>query len=845
MDVRTAFGEAMSDGSIKTQKYPVIVGGRYGLGSKEFTPAMVKAVFDNLDADQPKKGFTVGIDDDVTNTSLKVDESFVIHSDVYQAMFYGLGSDGTVGANKNSIKIIGELTDNYAQGYFVYDSKKAGAMTVSHLRFGKDLIRSPYLVDKADFVACHNPSFLEKYDMLSSVRQGGVFLLTSTHAKDEVWDTLPAEVQKQIIDKKLRFYYIDAISLAEELGLGARINVIMQTAFFKISEVIKLDDAIKAIKGAIQKSYGKKGEKVVAMNNAAVDAALDKAFEIEVPSDVTSKTNVAEPVPDNVPTFIKEVTGEIMAGRGDKIPVSKMPCDGKFPTETTKYEKRNIAVHIPAWEPDVCIQCGRCSLVCPHAAIRIKAYDAECLKNAPETFKSVDAKGKDFAGMKFTVQVAPEDCTGCQACVINCPGVEKDADKKPTGRKAINMVDQEAVRSQERENFAHFLSIPDTDPEKFNKDSVKGSQLVPPMFEFSGACAGCGETAYIKLLCQLFGDRAFIGNATGCSSIYGGNLPTTPYATRADGLGPTWSNSLFEDNAEYSMGMRLAINKFKTYATELLKKVAKAGCVESGLAEQIMAATQNDQAQIELQRGRVSDLKKQCAQSHCADCKQLLAVADYLVAKSVWAVGGDGWAYDIGYGGLDHVLASGQNINVLVVDTEVYSNTGGQMSKATPTGAVAKFAAAGKTMPKKDLGLIAMSYGNIYVAKVAMGANTNQTVKAFVEAESYDGPSLIIAYAHCIAHGINMSTGYGEQEKAVACGYWPLYRFDPRIAVDGKNPLQLDSKAPTGDFEEYAYGENRYRSLKQSNPDVAAELMARAEENVTAKRSLMEKLADL
>jgi len=847
LDLRTAIGEAMAAGSTSFDKYPLIVGGRYGLSSKDFTPAMVKAVFDNLDADKPKNGFTVGIIDDVTHTSLEVDESFDIQTGAYTAMFYGLGADGTVGANKNSIKIIGEQTDNYAQGYFVYDSKKAGAMTVSHLRFGPELIRSPYLVKRANFVACHNPSFLEKYDMLSSIRPGGTFLLTSAHSKEDVWDTLPAEVQQQIIDKKLKFYCIDAIRIAEELGLGARINIVMQTAFFKISEVLSINTALKAIKDAVKKTYGKKGEKVVQMNNSAVDAALDKVFEVKVPDKVTSTIKMRKPVPDDAPDFVKEVTAEIMALRGDKIPVSKMPCDGKFPTATTQYEKRNVAVHIPEWVPQLCIQCGQCSLLCPHAAIRIKAYAPEHLKGAPSTFKSTDAKGKDFAGMKFTVQVAPEDCTGCQACVINCPGAEKDADKKPTGRKAINMVDQEPIRAQERENYAYFLSIPDTDPSLFKRASIKGSQLIRPLFEYSGACAGCGETAYVKLLTQLFGDRAMIGNSTGCSSIYGGNLPTTPYAKRADGRGPTWSNSLFEDNAEFAMGMRLAVNKFQAYATELLEKAVKAGCVAQGLADQIKAGlgTQDTQAGIEQQRERVSRLKEQCEKSDCADCRQLFMVADYLVAKSVWAVGGDGWAYDIGYGGLDHVLASGENVNVLVLDTEVYSNTGGQMSKSTPRAAVAQFAAAGKRTPKKELGLMTMSYGNIYVAKVAMGANPNQTVKAFVEAESYNGPSLIIAYSHCIAHGINMSKGYLEQKKAVACGYWPLYRFDPRLADSGKNPLQLDSKAPTGDFEEYAYGENRYRRLKQSKPDVAAALMKQAKQDVEAKYSLFEKLSQL
>jgi len=849
LDVRTAIGEAMADGLTSFDKYPLIVGGRYGLGSKEFTPAMVKAVFDNLDAKQPKNNFSVGIIDDVTNKSLDVDESFDISSEgFFSGMFWGLGSDGTVGANRNSIKIIGELTDNYAQAYFVYDSRKAGAVTVSHLRFGDRIIRRPYLLSSADFVACHNPIFLEKYDMLSAARDGATFLLTSSHGPQEVWDTLPVEVQKQIIDKKLKFFVIDAISLAQELGLGARINVIMQMAFFKISSIIPLDTAVKAIKDAIQKTYGKKGEKVVQMNYAAVDGTLDKVFEVKVPDKVTSKIKVRQPVPDDAPDFVKEVTGELIALRGDKVPVSKMPVDGKYPTGTTKYEKRNIAVKIPQWEPDVCIQCGMCSLVCPHAAIRIKAYDDKYLKDAPKTFKSADAKGKDFKGMKFTVQVAPEDCTGCGACVEMCPAQEKDANKQPTARKAINMTLQEPLREQERENYNYFLSIPNTNPGLFKAGTVKGSQLVEPLFEYSGACAGCGETAYVKLLTQLFGDRALIGNATGCSSIYGGNLPTTPYTKRADGRGPTWSNSLFEDTAEFAMGMRLTVDKFRERALDLLGKVASKGCVDKELAEEIRAATlANDpeQSAIEEQRRRIEELKKMCDKSKCEQCEQLLQVADYLVRKSVWGLGGDGWAYDIGYGGLDHVLASGVNVNLLVLDTEVYSNTGGQMSKSTPRAAVAKFAAGGKPSPKKDLGLLAMTYGNIYVAKVAVGANANQTVKAFVEAEAYPGPSLIIAYAHCIAHGINMTTGYQEQKKAVTCGHWPLCRFDPRLKEQGKNPLQLDSKAPTVEFEEYAYGENRYRTLRQSKPEIAAELMKLATGDATARYRLMEQLSKL
>ena len=842
LDVRTAIGEGMEDGTLAFENYPTIIGGRYGLGSKEFTPAMVSGVFDNLDAEAPKKNFVVGIEDDVTDLSLSYDPNFGTETDAHSAMFYGLGSDGTVGANKNTIKIIGSLTDNYAQGYFVYDSKKAGAVTVSHLRFGENKIKSTYLISKADFVACHNPSFLEKYDMLSNAKDGATFLLTSSESADKVWDTLPVQVQNQIIDKKLKFYCIDAISIAEELGLGARINVIMQTAFFNISGVIEATQAIEAIKDAIRKTYGKKGEKIVKMNIEAVDVALERICEVSIPASATSSIQMAEVVPADAPDFVKEVTAPIMAGKGDSLPVSKMPIDGKFPTATTCYEKRNIAVNIPVWDEKVCIQCGQCSLVCPHASIRIKAFEEGVLANAPETFKSADAKGKDLKGLKFNVQVAPEDCTGCGACVDNCPAKNKEVE----GRKAINMEHQAPIRKSEATNWDFFLSIPETDTAKFKLASIKGSQFVKPLFEFSGACAGCGETAYVKLLTQLFGDRALIANATGCSSIYGGNLPTTPYAQREDGRGPAWSNSLFEDNAEFGMGMKLSVDKLQEYAVELVDTATEKGCLDAQLAADIKAnINSNEQSEIEAQRGRVEQLKAACEKCNGEVAKDLMSVADYLVKKSVWIVGGDGWAYDIGYGGLDHVLASGKNINILVLDTEVYSNTGGQMSKSTPTGAVAKFAAGGKVMPKKDLGMISMTYGGIYVAKVAMGANPNQVVKAFAEAEAYDGPSIILAYSHCIAHGINMTTGLREQQKAVDCGHWPLYRYNPELAAQGKNPLQLDSKEPTMDFEDYAYGENRYRTLKLSQPEVAAELMKKAKKDTADRFCLVKKLSEL
>ncbi|HOZ48402.1 MAG TPA: pyruvate:ferredoxin (flavodoxin) oxidoreductase [Candidatus Hydrogenedentes bacterium] len=848
LDVRTAIGEAQSEKWLDAKSYPRVLGGRYGLGSKDFTPAMVKAVFDNLDAEKPKNHFTVGITDDVTNTSLDIPRFGIEQPGLFECMFFGLGADGTVGANKNSIKIIGTDTDHYAQGYFVYDSKKAGGATISHLRFGPNPIQSPYLCTKADFVACHNFSFLEKYDLLSCAKEGAVFLLNSPFSADEVWNRMPDEVEQQIIAKKIKFYVIDAIALAKDLGLGARINTIMQTCFFAISGVLPTDQAIASLKKAIKKSYGRKGDEVVQMNFKAVDAAVDSLHQVKVPDRPAGKLRMPPAVPAHAPDFVKAVTAPLICLEGDKLPVSAMPPDGTWPTATTQYEKRNVAVDIPVWEPGVCLQCGMCSLVCPHAAIRIKLYTPDCLEKAPATFKSVDAKGKEYAGMRFTVQVAPEDCTGCGACVHTCPGKERDGNKQETGRHAINMATQMPLRVQEAANFDFFMSLPDLDPSRCNLATVKGSQLVRPLFEFSGSCAGCGETPYVKLMTQLFGDRLMVGNATGCSSIYGGNLPTTPYAKRADGRGPAWSNSLFEDAAEFAFGMRLAVDKFREAALELVEQ--SLACEECPFCKKskdlliaIRDADQSSQSAIEEQRKRVAELKAALCRSDAKVGKQLLSLADYLVKKSIWGLGGDGWAYDIGYGGLDHVLASGRNINLLVLDTEVYSNTGGQASKSTPLGAVAKFAAAGKPQMKKDMGLMCISYGNIYVAKVAMGANPAQAVRAFAEAEAYDGPSIIIAYSHCIAHGIDMVTGMDEQKRAVESGHFPLYRYNPDLVKQGKNPLQLDSKPPKMKYSEFAMGENRFRSLKKTNPENVERFMNEGDRLVAAKYDFYSKLA--
>ena len=840
-DIQSAINEAFDNGYAVFNERPIVVGGRYGLGSSEFSPPMAKAVFDNLNNDEPKNHFTVGIVDDVTMTSIEPDKSFDLEGENFRGLFYGLGADGTVGANKNSIKIIGENTDNYAQGYFVYDSKKAGAIMVSHVRFGKDLIRKPYLISSSQFVACHNFSFLEKYDMLSKLCEGGTFLLNSAFGPDKIWNSIPKEVQQQIIDKKAEFYVIDAIAVAKKLGLGARINMIMQTAFFLISDILPKDEAIAAIKNAIVKTYGAKGEKVVNMNFAAVDGAMEALRKVDYPNEVTSTLVMPPIVPKHAPEFVQNVTAEIIAGRGEALPVSAFPVDGTFPTATTQYEKRNIAVDIPVWEPETCIQCNICSIVCPHAAIRPKVFTAEYVDKAPAEFKYIEATTKQFKGMYYALQVAPEDCTGCEICVNACPAFQKDADGNKTDRKAINMALQTPIREQEAKNWEFFINeLPEPDTSLFNVETTKGSQFVKPLFEFSGACAGCGETPYVKLMTQLFGDRAICGNATGCSSIYGGNLPTTPYCRREDGRGPAWSNSLFEDAAEFSMGMRLTADRLKVYALELVQQLVPE------MYNDLANADQKSLEGIAEQRKRVVILNDKLNQIGSGE--QVVAlknVADFLVNKSVWGIGGDGWAYDIGFGGLDHVLASGKNVNLMVLDTEVYSNTGGQMSKATPRGATAKFAAAGKPLAKKDLGLIMMSYGSAYIAQVAMGGSHNQTVKAFVEAERYDGPSLIICYSHCIAHGINMAMGMTAAAKAVKCGHWLLYRYNPDLIEQGKNPLQLDCKAPSISFEEYAYAENRYRTLLSKDPERAKMLLKLGQTDCDRRWNLYSQMAQI
>ena len=840
LDVVNALNEAVVDGDIA--KMPKIVGGRYGLSSKEFTPAMVKGIYDNLSNKKPLNHFTIGINDDVNKTSLPYDESLDMESDdVVRAVFYGLGADGTVGANKNSIKIIASQEGKFGQGYFVYDSKKSGAMTTSHLRFSNKPIKSAYLVKEANFVACHQFPFTQKLDILRLAKKGGTFLLNAPYSASEVWDKLPKEMQQQIIDKELKFYSIDAVDVARKTGMGMRINTIMQTCFFAISNVLPKDEAITKIKEAIQKTYGKKSQAIVDKNFAAVDESLSHLEEVNYPKSVTSKHNRLGAVPDTATDFVKKLTAEIIAGNGDDLPVSAFSevVDGTWPLSTTQYEKRSVATEVPIWDETTCIQCGKCSLVCPHAAIRLKVFDEAELANAPKGFRSTDYKGKEFAGKKFVVQLAPEDCTGCSICTQACPAKNKANPEK----KAINMSHIEEHMDIEKANWDFFTKLPEIErTELTNLNQVKQTQLLKPLFEFSGACAGCGETPYVKLLSQLFGDRTVIANATGCSSIYGGNLPTTPYCQDKNGRGPAWANSLFEDNAEFGMGMRFAIDQQEYFSRELLKELSKE--VGQDLADSILNADMSDDSEIEAQRARVTELKGKLAVLNSEKAVHLSKIADYLVKKSVWILGGDGWAYDIGFGGLDHAIASGRNINILVMDTGVYSNTGGQQSKATPIGASAKFAAAGRELPKKDLGMIAMSYGNVYVAQIAFGAKDAQTLQALREAESFDGPSIIIAYSHCIAHGYNIGTNGLEQQKlAVESGMWPLYRYDPRNVEEGKAPLKLDSKAPTKPIADFMQNETRFKVVEKQNPARYSKLLNAAQAGVEGKRELFEHMA--
>ncbi|MDD2706812.1 MAG: pyruvate:ferredoxin (flavodoxin) oxidoreductase [Verrucomicrobiae bacterium] len=839
LDVVAALNEGLANGWGSLKSMPKVLAGRYGLSSKEFTPAMIKAVFDNMSGSKPKNHFTVGINEDVTHSSLTYDPSFSTEpASVVRALFFGLGSDGTVGANKNSIKIIGENTDNYAQGYFVYDSKKAGAVTVSHLRFGPKLIRSTYLISQANFVACHQPVFLERYNMLEQMVAGGTFLLNTPNSKEEAWDKLPRVFQEELIRKKAKFYVIDAVKVAKETGMGGRINTIMQTCFFALAGVLPRDEAIEQIKKAIKKTYGKKGEDVVKKNIAAVDQTLVNLHEIKVPAKATSTIEMP-PVFAGASDHIRKWLGSIYGNLGESVPSSAFTPDGTFPTATTQWEKRNLALEIPVWDEKTCIQCGKCAAICPHACIRPKVYDPKELAKAPAKFKSTDARSPEWKGLKYTLQVAAEDCTSCYLCINVCPA----KNKTETKLKAINMREHAPLRQQERENWKFFLSLPEFDRRKIKVTQLRQQQLMRPLFEFSGACAGCGETPYLKLLSQLFGDRLVVGNATGCSSIYGGNLPTTPWAVDANGRGPTWNNSLFEDAAEFTLGYRLSIDKQAQFARELLKKMGAQ--IGDDLVKGLVEAGQADETGIHAQRERVAALKTKLAKIDSKEAKMLLSLADILVRKSVWGIGGDGWAYDIGYGGLDHVLASGRDINLVVLDTEVYSNTGGQMSKSTPRGAVAKFAAGGKPLGKKDLGLIAMSYGSVYVAGVALGAKDEHTLRAFVEAESYAGPSLIICYSHCIAHGIALDRGAGvqQQKMAVESGQWLLYRYDPRRAAAGENPFQLDSQAPKMKVQDYLYSENRFKMLVKSKPEDAKRLAIEAQKDVDTRWALYEYMA--
>jgi pyruvate-ferredoxin/flavodoxin oxidoreductase len=837
-DIVTTFAEAMADGTMPTKAMPMIVGGRYGLSSKEFTPAMVKGVFDELSKDRPKRSFTVGIVDDVTHSHIDYDPTFTTEPDtVHRALFFGLGADGTVGANKNTIKIIGEEGDLHAQGYFVYDSKKSGSQTVSHVRFGPDKIRSAYLIQQASFIGCHQFNFVEKIDVLDRAAPGAVFLLNSPHGADDVWDRLPRPIQQQIIDKNIKLFVIDAYKVARDNGMGTRINTIMQTCFFAISGVLDRDDAIARIKKAIKKTYGIKGDEVVRKNFEAVDNTLVHLQQVNIPAKVTSTVDFQAVVPAAAPEFVQNVTAMMMAGKGDDLPVSMLPVDGTYPSGTTQWEKRNISQFVPVWEPEICIQCGNCSFVCPHGVIRSKLYHQDRLKDAPKSFRSAPIDARGFPDTRYTLQIYAEDCTGCTLCVEVCPAKSKEE----AGKKAINMTWKEPLLEDAREEIGFFETLPVNDRSRVDFSTIRGVQFLEPLFEFSGACAGCGETPYVKLVSELFGDRLMVANATGCSSIYGGNLPTTPWAVNSEGRGPSWANSLFEDNAEFGLGMRLAADRHMYLAHSLLLQFTKE--LGDELVNEIINAPQRTESEIRKQRTRIDALRSKISGLDTLAAKHLMSVADHLVRRSVWIIGGDGWAYDIGSSGVDHVLSTGRNVNVLVLDTEVYSNTGGQASKSTPIGAVAKFANSGKSVGKKDITLQAMSYGNVYVARIAMGANPQQALLAFREAEAYDGPSLILAYSHCIAHGINMQKGLDQQVKAVHSAYWPLIRFNPEIREAGENPFILDSPRPTLKLRDYTENELRYRMLTLTNPKAADELMRMAQTAVDRKWKLYEEMA--
>ena len=843
-DVLSALAQDYMSGSVRFSVLPQVIGGRYGLSSKEFTPGMIKAIFDELNQLQPKNQFTIGIHDDVTYTSLEWDASYRTdaHRDTFQAMFYGLGSDGTVSANKNTIKIIGEATDLNAQGYFVYDSKKSGAITVSHLRFGSRPIHSTYLIaeNDANFIGCHQTIFLTRYDMLVNAAENAVFLLNTPEPVDQVWDSLPAKMQEQLITKNISFYIIDAYAVAEKSGMGKRINTIMQTCFFAISGVLLQKNAVAAIKQAVEKTYGKKGQRIVELNFKAIDEALASLYSVPLPAKISSMFDISSCITDASLNFIRRVTGEIIAGRGDALPVSVMPNDGTFPTGTAAFEKRNLALEIPVWETDLCTQCGKCVMVCPHSVIRSKIFSTDVLEDKPETFKCVPMLGKDFpSGLAISYQVAPEDCTGCTLCVDICP----IRDKSNVSRKALNMQAQAPLQKAERDNWEFFLAIPEYDRRLLKTNTIKGAMVLQPLFEFSGACVGCGETPYIKLASQLFGDRMMIANATGCSSIYGGNLPTTPWTKNPEGRGPAWSNSLFEDNAEFGLGMRIALDKQNDYAKELL--ILLRDQLGEEQVDAILNADQSDEAGIYEQRERIISLKQKLESLIDQSAQTLLNLADSLSKKSVWIIGGDGWAYDIGFGGVDHVLASGRNVNILVLDTEVYSNTGGQTSKSTPLGAVAKFSAGGKATAKKDLALLAMDYSNVYVAHVAYAGKDTQTLNAFLEAEAHDGPSIIIAYAPCIAHGVDLSNNHRQQDLAVKSGHWPLFRFDPSKAKAGKNPMKLDSAEPSIPYRDFVKTETRFSMLWQTHPEAAERFLAQAQQDVKNRYHYYKQLSEL